>query len=298
VLAVDPSCPLTDFITAWDFSSPLAWLVIAVTASYTVGLVRLQRRSAGRSVSRARAVYAYTGLALLGLSLFGPLDAYAGRAFFIHMTQHLVLALITAPLLLAAGPMSALMWAMPEQLRLGLGGAFARQGALRAALSFVTKPQVALPAFIGTFYIWHLPSAYDAALRNGAVHFVEHATMFFSGVLFWWPLIGPAPLRSPLSYPQRTVYLLAAVTPKALLGAIITLSGRVLYRHYLSVPDVAGIPDEEDQVISGLLMWVPGNFIFLAALTVLFFKWYQSEEGSLDGSPRQSPKHNGGGGSG
>ena len=279
------------FVRAWNFTGALTALVALAAGGYVIGLIRLQWRGRGRAVSRSRVIYAGAGLFLLSLSLIGPLDAYAERAFFIHMTQHLVLAMLAAPLMLAASPVSAYLWALPEAVRLGIGAGLARQGLLRRAATLLTKPVVALLAFVGTFYVWHLPAAYNAALENGAVHFIEHVTMFASGVLFWWPLIGPAPVRSPLSYPQRMLYLLLVVTPKALLGAIITLSGHVLYGFYLDAPDLWGISDQEDQNIAGLIMWVPGNFVFLAALTVLFFKWYEQEEGPLDGRrpPRQSP---------
>ena len=271
------------FIGAWDLLTPVAFLVYLGAAAYVAGLYRLQRRSGWRSAPRRNVIFAASGLALVAISVAGPLDVYAERAFFIHMTQHLVLAMFAAPLLLAASPVSVYLWALPERVRLGLGASLAKRGALRRVGAFLVKPPVALLAFILTFYIWHLPAAYGAALENGSVHFFEHLTMFASGVLFWWPIIGPAPMRSELSYPQRLLYLLLVVTPKALLAAIITLSNHVLYPFYVDAPDLWGISDAEDQKIAGLLMWLPGNLVFLGALTVLFFKWYEKEEGSLSG---------------
>jgi len=271
------------FIGAWDLLNPVSFLVYLGIAGYATGLYRLQRRSRGQAVPLRSVFFTAAGLSLVAISVAGPLDVYAERAFFIHMTQHLVLAMFAAPLLLAASPVSVYLWALPEQVRLGLGASLAKRGALRRVGAFLVKPPVALLAFILTFYIWHLPAAYGAALENGSVHFFEHLTMFASGVLFWWPIIGPAPMRSELSYPQRLLYLLLVVTPKALLAAIITLSNHVLYPFYVDAPDLWGISDAEDQKIAGLLMWLPGNFVFLGALTVLFFKWYEKEEGSLSG---------------
>ncbi len=270
-----------DFVTAWDFANPLTGLLLLAVGAYVVGLIRLQRRGHGQPVSRQRVIYALTGFALVFIALAGPLDVFAGRAFTVHMSQHLVLAMLAAPLLLAAGPVSAYMWALPEPLRLGIGQGLSKRGLLRKVAAFLVKPPVALLTFVLTFYVWHLPVAYGAALDNGILHFFEHLTMFASGIVFWWPIIGPAPLRSELSYPQRMLYLLLVVTPKALLGAILTFSGHPLYEHYVAAPDLWGMTDQEDQTIAGLLMWLPGNFVFLAALTALFFKWYEKEEGRL-----------------
>lgn len=277
-----------NFITAWNLFNPVAALTCVAIAAYAIGLFRLQKRSGGQAVPRVRRVYAFSGLALLAVTLMGPLDVFAERAFFIHMSQHLVLAMFAAPLLLAASPISVYLWALPEPVRLGLGASLARQGVLRRAGALLVKPPVALLAFVLTFYLWHLPPLYGAALNNSGIHFLQHLTMFASGVLFWWPIMGPAPIKTELTYPQRLLYLLLVVTPKAMLAAIITLSGHVLYGHYLSTPDLWGISDAEDQVIAGLLMWIPGNLVFLGALTILFFKWYEKEEGPISGQPPSS----------
>lgn len=274
---------LGEFVAAWELVDPLAFLVYLSVAGYAAGLYRLQRRSGWRSVPRRQIIFAAGGLSLVAISVAGPLDVYAERAFFIHMTQHLALAMFAAPLLLAASPVPVYLWALPERVRLGLGASLARRGALGRLGRFLVMPPVPLLAFVFTFYIWHVPAAYGAALENNVVHYVEHLTMFASGVLFWWPIIGPAPMRSALSYPRRMLYLLLVVTPKALLAAIITLSDHVLYQFYVDAADLWGISDAEDQKIAGLLMWVPGNLVFLGALTALFFKWYEKEEGSLSG---------------
>ena len=34
----------------------------------------------------------------------------------------------------------------------------------------------------------------------------------------------------------------------------------------------------EDQSTGGLIMWIPGNLVYLATMTVLFFRWFAEEE--------------------
>jgi cytochrome c oxidase assembly factor CtaG len=269
------------FITSWDLLGPMSFVVWAAIAAYLAGMVRLARRGHGAFIAPRKQVAAILGLGLMAFSLAGPLDVYATRAFTVHMAQHLVLAMFAAPLLLAASPVAVYLWALPEPLRSGMGQSLAARGWLRRAGQALVQPWIALIIFVLTFYLWHLPTAYGAALENAAVHFIQHATMFGAGVLFWWPLMGPAPLRTELSYPRRLLHLLLAVTPKALLAAIITLAGHPFYDFYVEAPDLWGMTDREDQTIAGLLMWIPGNLVFLAALTVLFFKWYEKEEGPL-----------------
>jgi cytochrome c oxidase assembly factor CtaG len=48
----------------------------------------------------------------------------------------------------------------------------------------------------------------------------------------------------------------------------------------------------EDQRVGGLFMWIPGNFVYLLTLTVLFFKWFNEEERkSLRSAQRRPPTH-------
>ena len=70
---------------------------------------------------------------------------------------------------------------------------------------------------------------------------------------------------------MRIVYLLLAVTPTAVVAAFITLADSVIYGE--DIPRLLNISAIEDQKIGGLIMWIPGNTIFIATLTVLFFKW-------------------------
>ena len=203
------------------------------------------------------------------------------------MLQHLAMAMAAAPLVLSASVMPVYMWSMPQTLRLGVGSEFAAGGLAKRAVSVVTRPPIALTIFIVSLWVWHIPDLYDAALRNEVVHLAEHLCFLIGALLFWWPIIGPAPVRSALSYPQRLLYLLLIVTPTAVLAAFITMSGSVIYETYAQGDSIWGLSPLSDQRIGGLIMWVPGNFIYLFTMTALFFKWYESEERKSRSAPRR-----------
>jgi putative membrane protein len=251
-------------------------LLLAMVAYYA-GLFRLLRRGGVHAVQRRRIGMASLAFALLFLALGGPLDVFSADLFFVHMTQHVLLAMAAAPLILGAGPMPVYMWALPETMRMGAAELLERRGAARIVLAFLTRPVVALPLFMGTMWLWHIPIAYQLALRNPYVHFAEHLSMFATAAFFWWPIIGPAPVRTRLNYPQRLIYMLLAVTPTAALAAMITLTGHVLYEDYAAAPRHFGMTAIEDQVMAGLIMWIPGNAVYLGTLTALFFSWAEKE---------------------
>ncbi|MCZ6538724.1 MAG: cytochrome c oxidase assembly protein [Chloroflexi bacterium] len=267
-----------EFASAWDFSSPPAILLLLLLAAYIVGSLRLSVRARSDLSFWAKLATGLTGFALLVFALAGPLDVYASDLFAAHTSQHILIAMFAAPLLLIARPMPAYIWAFPRPLRIGAGTALTEAAIVIRVLRFLTRPVVALLLFLGSLYGWHIPQFYDASLESEGLHLLMHFTMFAAAVLFWWPIIGPPPVRTQLSYPQRIVFLLLAVTPAALLAAFITLSKSVIFEFYLDSPGHFGWSPTEDQRIGGLLMWLPGSFVFLTTMTVLFFRWFAEEE--------------------
>jgi cytochrome c oxidase assembly factor CtaG len=256
----------------------LALVVLAAAGAYFLGLSRLVVKT-GRLPFEPWRVYAATsGFAILFTALAGPFDGFAGEAFWLHMVQHLLISLVAAPLLLLASPMPAYLWALPETARLGAGELLRSTGLFRRVLGYLTWPRATVTLFVGTLYLWHMPATFNAALENAGVHYLQHFSFFLTAVLFWWPIIGPAPVRSKLSYPQRMMYLLLVVTPTALLGSIITLSRSVIFDSYIGTPEHWGMTALEDQTMAGLIMWVPGNALYLAALTAIFFTWAAKED--------------------
>ncbi len=268
----------SDFISAWSFSGSQFIIVVFLAVTYLIGMLRLQIRSGWQAIPIRKMVYAICGYAVLFFAVAGPPEAFSDEMFFAHMTQHILIAMVAAVLLLAASPMAAYLWAMPETVRIGLGPSLAERGWIRRINAFLTNPRFALPAFVLTLWGWHVPEAYSLAINNELAHLGMHLSMLATAILFWWPIIGPPPVRSPLSDPQRIIYLILVVTPTAVLAAIITLSNSVIYTPYLDTPHHFTLTPTEDQRIGGLLMWIPGNIVYLATLTTLFLRWFSRED--------------------
>jgi cytochrome c oxidase assembly factor CtaG len=99
-----------------------------------------------------------------------------------------------------------------------------------------------------------------------------------TAVLTWWPVLSPTPLLPRISMPAQTLYLFLQSVPATGLGAIITFASEPLYSFYMRAPRLWGLSLLDDQVYAGLIMWIGGAFIFLLALTLVFFKWFNQEE--------------------
>ena len=207
---------------------------------------------------------------LLIFSQSGPLSAFEDT-FWIHMIQHLILIMLVPPLILSGLFFSANLWFFPRIIRVGIADFIRPQKPFRKILNLITSPRFGLIFYIISLWTWHLPIFFNYALNYSLVHNFEHLSFLLSGVLFWWPVIGLSIGAKKISIPMRIVYLLLAVTPTAVVAAFITLADSVIYGE--DIPRLLNISAIEDQKIGGLIMWIPGNTIFIATLTVLFFKW-------------------------
>ena len=288
----EPAQGFWDFISAWNFLHieslngiiSLAFVSLIVLI-YFSGVVRLFNRS--NQISKMRVSLISLALFLLIFVLEGPIDYYAEEMFFIHMIQHLTLMIVIAPILLTVNAMPFFIWGTPKFLRSFIAKPFAGNSSTKRVLSLVTRPRYSLILYIANLYFWHIPYFYNLTLYQDTFHFINHLAYVIMAILLWWPIIGPAPVRSKLTIPQRIVYLLVAVTPSALLAAFITLAGTTLY-DYNSTPLHWNVMSHvEDQTWGGLIMWLPGNFLFLGVLTGLFFAWSKQEERSALPRPKK-----------
>src|SRR5215212_7841796 len=136
----------------------------------------------GRGPTAAARLSFFTGLAVLFLSLNGPLhDLSDSFLFSAHMVQHLLLALVVAPLLLAGTTGGMLRPVLRADRRIA------------AAARFLTSPISCFVLFNVVVAVWHLPPVYALAMRHHPVHIVQHLMFLSTAVLMWWPLLSPLP---------------------------------------------------------------------------------------------------------
>jgi len=239
-----------------------------VHASVAVGLAALGGLYVllgGRRAPRRRQVAFAAALAVLFGSLNGPLhDLSDSYLFSAHMVQHLALTLLFPPLLLYG-------------LTPGMVAPFLRPAAVRRAAEWITRPLPAAVVFLAPITAWHLPLFYEAAMRNHDLHIVQHLTFLATSVLMWWPILSPTPALPRASYPVQLLYLFLLGIPMSLVGALITLSERPLYPFYAAAPRVWGLTPLADQQLGGLIMWIPGGFMFWLVMTVVWFRWSRWE---------------------
>src|SRR5438105_10607735 len=95
------AAPLSEIATWWTWDPLVLGLLFATTALYARGALVLRARAAPRRESLAFAA----GQVAIVVALVSPLDRMSDLAFAPHMTQHEILMLAAAPLLVLARPL-------------------------------------------------------------------------------------------------------------------------------------------------------------------------------------------------
>jgi cytochrome c oxidase assembly factor CtaG len=215
--------------SAWVWRPAVLIPLCALGALYVRGWWRLRRAPRTRGAAPAWRLAAYlAGLASVVLALCSPLELLSELSFTAHMVQHQLLLMTAPPLLLLAEPFPMVLWGLPPRPRRRVGALVARPGPVRSVLRTLTWMPVAGGLYTLTLWGWHYPLAYEAALRFPVLHDVEHLTFFGTAVLFWWPIVNPAPrlrrLTTGVMYGARIGYLILATAQNTLLGAVLGLA--------------------------------------------------------------------------
>jgi cytochrome c oxidase assembly factor CtaG len=266
---------------AWDWRPAVLLVIGGLAALYLRGWWRLRRtRRHGAAPGWRLAAY-LIGLGCIFIALCSPLELLAELSFTAHMAQHQLLTMWAPPALLLAAPFPVILWALSPPLRRRLGALITRPGRVRGLLSWLTRMPVAGTLYTVTLWSWHHPAAYEAALRYPLLHDIEHLTFFGTAVLFWWPIINPAPrfrrLTSGAMYGARIGYLILATAQNTMLGAVLGLSERVFYPSYAAGPRLfADWNPLDDQAFGGGIMW-SGSHMFLLAVLILLHRAMESE---------------------
>ena len=263
-------------ITAWNVN-PLPTLLLLLAANlYLTGLSRWERPS--HPVKMWQKVSFFAGLLFLFVALQSPLEALAEHMFSFHQIQHLLLRMFGPLLILLGAPLTPMLrglppWALHRVVRPIVGNPGARR-----AYEILTNPVFTTVLFLGVLYLWQVPAAHNAALRNAALHEFMHFTMLASGLLFWWLVVDPKPHRSRLHYGLRILYLGLIVIPNTMLGAGITFSDHVIYNAYSEVEQPFNMSLQTDQEIGGAILWVLGDMMSVIVAGAVMIMWFQREE--------------------
>ena len=191
------------------------------------------------------------GLATVLAVLVGPIAAEAERHLWAHMVQHVVLMVVSAPLLVLGGRRAI---GVPSNAWYGLavGAVFVHAAAV---------------------WVWHLPGAFEAAVDQDVYHAALHGSFLGTALLLWWVVLGE-PARS--THGAGVLALFLTALQGGALGAFMMLASAPWYPSYDH--DSAGLTALEDQQLAGVIMWAPAGLVYLAAAVAIFASWLRHSD--------------------
>jgi cytochrome c oxidase assembly factor CtaG len=126
-------------------------------------------------------------------------------------------------------------------------------------------------AYVGAMWFWHIPALYDAALRNGNVHVLEHLSFGAAGLLYWWHLLSPIRSRLRLGGLGPIAYMASTKLLVGFLGVMLAFAPNLLYDYDWSGTKW-GLSAINDQHVAGLIMALEQSIVMGIALAYLFFR--------------------------
>jgi len=254
---------------AFEFEPSVVLLVVGLAGAYAWAARSLGPRLAPRPeapVSRRQAVTFGGGVASLWLALGWPMHGLAEDYLYsAHMAQHLVLGLISAPLLVSGTP----GW----MVRALFG-----RGFLFGALRFVSRPLVAFLVYNVAIVLIHWPTAVQWMSDSEPIHGMLHLVMLAAGLVMWMPILSPVAEIPRLAPPANLLYLFLHSILPTVPASFLTFGKTVLYKHYESVPRLWDISAIADQQVAGLMMKIGAGFLMWGMIAVLFFAWQAEDE--------------------
>jgi len=261
-----------------SWSAPIGVNVSLCLAAlaYTKGWLHLHKVFPNL-ISAWRLAAFFAGIVSLWIAIGSPVEAFDDVSFSVHMVQHLLLMAVAPPLILLGAPTLPLLRGLPRPIAHGAVGRLLRWPPLQWLGHLLANPAICWIAAAVALIAWHIPAAFELALRSDSWHEVEHGCFFASSLLFWWPVIQPFP--SVARWPGWSIplYLFLGTLPGGVLGAFLTFCDRVLYASYGSAPKIFHMSPLEDQVFAGALMWVFGTFVYTVPAVILTVQFLSGE---------------------
>ena len=276
------SAALQVLLNGWSLQPSVILGILAFSAVYVYAVGPLRRRYGwGDAPSDAQVATFFAGVAVMALALLSPLDTIGDEYLYsAHMVQHMLLTMVVPPLLLLGTP----GWLLGVVLRPVL-----RYPAVQRFTHSLFFPLSALVLFNVDFWIWHAPPLYDLTLRNQTLHAFEHLTFMATATVNWLPVFSPLPDKLPrLPRLQQVLYLFLNCQPMVVLGALLTFASQPLYSPYLAAPRIFGLSTATDQQLGGLVMWIPGNFVYILVMSVIFIMWLEQQGAEQDRRDREA----------
>jgi putative membrane protein len=188
-----------------------------------------------------RPILLLSGVAALAAAWLGPLPELARQSFAAHMTLHMIVVAVAAPL-----------------VAIGLAGTAADP--VRSVPGLFAPLPASLIELI-VVWSWHAPVLHAAARHATHTLLVEQASFIAAGLLLWLAVLGGDREDQRARVGAGVGALLFTSMHMTLLGALFALANRPLFAHASTGP--AALSPLADQQLGGTIMLLVGGASYL-----------------------------------
>jgi putative membrane protein len=257
---------------SWSFEPEVVIPLAIVAVWFAIGVIRRHGKPGWSGLQITSFI---AGWLTLFAALVSPIHKLGSLLFSIHMTQHELLMIIAAPLLVLARPVTWFVWALPFRWR-ETSGRWTKKRQFAAMWSVMTLPLFVWLLHGSTLWAWHVPFLYDASVEHDWVHALQHTTFLGTALLFWWTLIHGRHGR--MTYGVGVLYVFTTAIHTSILGALMTFTNQLWYPIYGGRTSAFNLTPIEDQQLGGLIMWIPAGVIFIILGLWLMAVWLRESE--------------------
>lgn len=262
-------------LSGWVLEPLPAIVLIAVALCYVTATVAVDRRQPFQPWPGRHTLCFLSGIVLLWVAILGPPGAFDDVFFYAHMTQHILLTAVAAPLLSLGDPvLLSLRVASRGTRRRWLVPVYRSR-----AVEFMSHPMLGWGVFVVVMVLSHVPRVYDYALNHPFVHdYVEHPLYLAIALLYFYPLLADTPSRRRIAPAVRALSVFSMMMPMSILGFFIYAAPHLVYPFYASVTRPFGPGPLPDQQLGGALMWSTSMILSVVWFALTGLRWLQAEE--------------------
>jgi putative membrane protein len=187
-----------------------------------------------------RTWYLLGAVSVFGSAWFGPLPDLARESFAAHMTLHIAVVAVAAPLLALA-----MAGTRADPVRL---------------IPHIVAPVPASMFELVVVWAWHMPVLHHAARHGSAAFLAEQITFVVAGVFLWVAVLGGDREQRRLRAGAGIAALLLTSMHMTLLGALFALAGRPLFPHATAAAPAEALADQQ---LGGVIMLLVGGASYL-----------------------------------
>ncbi len=262
-------------LSGWAWTPIPAMTLLMSAILYASAAARVDHLHPSQPWPRKHTACFLAGVGALWVAILGPPGYFDDVFFYAHMTQHIIMTMIAAPLIILGNPILLSLRAASRSFRKRRLVPILRSRPVGVA----TNPLVGWIVFVTVMLVSHAPKVYDYALDHPVVHdYVEHPLYVASALLYFYPILAATSGRREVPYGLRGLSLFTMMFPMAMVGFFIYVSPHVDYSFYAHEARPFGPAPLADQQLSGALMWSTSMIFVAIWFCIVGMRWLHAEE--------------------